>query len=223
MTTLPEANGTVKFDHDLTTDTRAIWRQAVQDVADRAKAALPDSHGRIDKAVALVLGGDVEVLGDGTARVASQCNGNTVYHITNGHCDCKDYAHAPEHWCKHRLAHALYKRAYPLAKALCEQAEVAPVPVPAPLPEAPASVNVYVEMGGRQVQLTLRDRDESRLLARLSAVLERFPLVVPPTGTPQPPQAGWCAKHGVQMRENHKEGRSWWSHQAPDGQWCKGR
>jgi hypothetical protein len=28
------------------------------------------------------------------------------------------------------------------------------------LPEAPASVNVYVEIGGRKVQVTLRDMDE---------------------------------------------------------------
>jgi len=57
-------------------------------VAERANATLPQSGGRIDKAVALVLNGDVEVLGDGTARVASQSNGQTVYHIVNGHCDC---------------------------------------------------------------------------------------------------------------------------------------
>ena len=28
--------------------------------------------------------------------------------------------------------------------------------------------------------------------------------------------------HGVQMRHNHKEGRSWWSHWTPEG-WCKGK
>jgi hypothetical protein len=67
--------------------------------------------------VALVLSGDVDVLPDGTARVASQSNGQTVYHIVNGHCDCKDYPNAYEGWCKHRLAHAIAKRAYPLAKA----------------------------------------------------------------------------------------------------------
>ena len=64
-----------------------------------------------------MLAGDVEVLGDGTARVATQTNGQTLYRIVNGHCDCKDYPKAPEGWCKHRLAHALAKRAYPLAKA----------------------------------------------------------------------------------------------------------
>ena len=90
MTNVAETNGTVNFDHTLT-DTRAIWREAVTAVAERAKATLPQCNGRIDKAPALVLAGDVEVLGDGTARVASQSNGETVYHIVNGHCDYKDY------------------------------------------------------------------------------------------------------------------------------------
>jgi hypothetical protein len=26
----------------------------------------------------------------------------------------------------------------------------------------------------------------------------------------------------VQMRQNHKNGRSWWSHKTPEG-WCKGK
>jgi len=87
MATVAESPGTVNFDQALT-DTRAIWREAVTTVAERAKATLPACNGRVDKAVALVLNGDVDMLGDGTARVASQSNGQTVYHIVNGHCDC---------------------------------------------------------------------------------------------------------------------------------------
>src|SRR5919198_4753274 len=116
MATVPEATGTVNFDQQLI-DTRAIWRAAVSEVATKAKAALPECNGRVEKAVALVLNGDVDVLPDGTARVASQSNGETIYHIVNGHCDCKDYPNAPQGFCKHRLAHAIAKRAYPLAKA----------------------------------------------------------------------------------------------------------
>ena len=56
-----------------------------------------------------------------------------------------------------------------------------PVP-PAPLPEAPASVNVRLTIDGREVQLTLRDTDEERLLERLQAVLQQYPLAPP---TPQ--------------------------------------
>jgi hypothetical protein len=249
MATIAETNGTVNFDQTLTTDTRAIWRAAVSEIADKAKATLPQSAGRIDKAVGLVLAGDVEVLGDGTARVASQSNGQTVYHVVNGHCDCKDYSKAPDAgWCKHRLSAAIAKRAYPLAKAKLDAASAptSALPAPtltgtvycaacqatfhaphdcphkaAPLPEAPASVNVHLELAGRQVQLTLRDLDETRLLARLDAILQRFPLVVTPTSEWAPAE-GWCAKHGVAMRQNHKDGRSWWSHKTADG-WCKGK
>ena len=102
MATIAEANGVINFDHTLT-DTRALWREAVTAVTEPAKATLPECNGRVDKAVALVLNGDVDMLGDGTARVASQSNGQTVYHIVNGHCDCKDYPKAYEGWCKHRL------------------------------------------------------------------------------------------------------------------------
>ena len=34
---------------------RTAWREAVAQVADKAKATLPESSGRIDKAVQLVL------------------------------------------------------------------------------------------------------------------------------------------------------------------------
>ena len=117
MPTVADATATVQFDYALTADApRTAWRAAVAEVAAKAQAALPQCNGRIAKAAALVLAGDVEVLGDGTARAASQTNGQTRYHIVNGHCDCKDYPKTPEGWCKHRLAHALVKRAYPLAK-----------------------------------------------------------------------------------------------------------
>ena len=92
----------------------------------------------------------------------------------------------------------------------------------APLPEAPASVNVHLDLAGRQVQLTLRDSDEGRLLARLDAVLQRFPLVATPTSAQAPAAEGWCRTHGVQMRQNHKDGRTWYSHKTAEG-WCKGR
>src|SRR5256712_3730542 len=121
---------------------RAAWREAVQQIVAKAHEKLPECGTRVDKAVALVLAGDVEVLGDGTARVASQSNGQTVYHIVNGHCDCKDYPKAPdEGWCKHRLSAAIAKRAYPLAKAKLDAGatgQATPVSQSAPAqPEAP--------------------------------------------------------------------------------------
>src|SRR5215813_10951401 len=40
--------------------------------------------------------------------------------------------------------------------------------------EAPCSVNVRLPLGGREIQLTLRDSDEKRLLMRLTDVLIQF-------------------------------------------------
>src|SRR5712691_3695368 len=95
---------------------RAVWREAVAEIAERAKATLPDCVGRVDRAVAIVLNHDVELLEDGKAKVASQSNGQVVYHLVNSECSCKDYAKAPSHWCKHRIAAGLYKRATALVQ-----------------------------------------------------------------------------------------------------------
>ena len=99
-------------------------------------------------------------------------------------------------------------------------------------------MNVRLTIGGREVQLTLRDTDEARLLARLEEVLQRFPqpqAPAPPASTGQltpqqynamtmhRPITGVCPIHQRNMRKNEKNGRTWWSHQLEDGQWCKGR
>src|SRR5262245_53642345 len=83
---------------------RVAWREAVAEIAEKAKQTLPECNGRVDSAVKIVLAGDVELLPDGKAQVASQSNGQTVYHIVNGSCNCKDYSKAPSQWCKHRIA-----------------------------------------------------------------------------------------------------------------------
>ena len=80
------------------TAARAAWREAVQDIAERAKATLPDCAGRVDRAATIVLNHDVELLEEGKAKVASQSNGQVVYHVVNGACSCKDYPKAPSGW-----------------------------------------------------------------------------------------------------------------------------
>jgi hypothetical protein len=84
--------------------------------------------------------------------------------------------------------------------------------------EAPASVNFHTTLAGRQVQITLRDTDETRLLARLETLLQRFPVVEETKESAQ--KEGWCYKHNVQMKLNHGKRGSWWSHKLPNGQWC---
>src|SRR6266851_5533427 len=174
------------FTHHADHAARAAWRQAVAEVAAKAKQTLPGCAGRVDSAVKIVLAGDVELLEGGKAKIASQSSGTTQYFVVNGTCECKDFPKAPSGWCKHRIAAGMQKRATGLvqrqraqhtngtgsgqveAPAVLAQPE-APT---APLPEAPASVNVRLELHGREVQLTLRDSDEGHLLARLEAVLQ---------------------------------------------------
>src|SRR5262249_29292151 len=121
------------------------------EIAEKAKATLPECNGRVDSAVKIVLAGDVELQADGTAKVASQSNGSTAYHVVNGHCDCKDFAKAPHSFCKHRLSDAIVRRAQELTKAKLAytngQAEAPRQPALAqpdtatvPLPEAPVSI-----------------------------------------------------------------------------------
>jgi hypothetical protein len=83
----------------------------------------------------------------------------------------------------------------------------------------------------------LRDHDEARLLARLEAVLQRFPVAPQASSQPQAqlspqqhnaaamhrPVSGFCAVHNVEMKLNDKNGRQWFSHRTAEGQWCKGR
>src|SRR5215470_12704989 len=100
---------------------RQAWREAVAAVAEKAKAALPECNGRVEKAAAIVLDGDVELLPDGKAKVASQSNGQTTYFVVNGTCECRDFPKAPRGLCKHRLSLAIHKRAYALAKQKLDQ------------------------------------------------------------------------------------------------------
>ena len=210
---------------------RAAWREAVAAIADKAKAKLPECHGRVDKAVALVLAGDVELLPDGTARVASQSNGTTQYHVVNGHCDCRDYEKAPHQFCMHRLSAAIGRRAQELIKTKLDttangQAEPPSQPAQssAPLPEAPVSITLKAMLYGHEVLVTLRGTDFASVKAQVEQASEWLRVQAPaqPTtqGTERP--EGWCSKHGVQMHQNHKDGRAWWSHKTTDG-WCKGK
>ena len=105
-------------------DAAQIWRSAVAMAATKARKALPESSDRIDKAVALVLNDQVELLDNGHAMVASQStNGVTSYTIANGTCECADYARAPASLCKHRLARGIFIRAMEIAQEFTSTAQ----------------------------------------------------------------------------------------------------
>jgi hypothetical protein len=136
---------------------RQAFRKAVEEVAQKAREALPEANGRIDSAVKIVLQGDVEILPDGKAKVASQSNGQTIYHVVNGECSCKDFVKAPGNFCKHRLSAALYKRSTTLAKQKLAQLDgthngqqATVQPTSAPKAELPIPPQFVVELHGKQ-------------------------------------------------------------------------
>jgi hypothetical protein len=209
----------------------------------RMQAAHPEREGELARASALILHGLVvpSPTDPATGQVLSS-DAQTTYTV-NGTCSCQAGQHGKG--CKHLQAWKLYQYVVgklaaqePQASAPSSQAsgETSHGPdASTALPEAPASVNCHLTIAGRQVQLTLRDSDEGRLLQRLAAVLAQYPAPQPPAptqGQPSPqqhnaaamhrPVTGFCPVHNVAMQEQHKNGRTWWSHRTADG-WCKGR
>jgi hypothetical protein len=188
----------------------------------------------VDSAVKIVLAGDVELLADGTAKVASQSNGTTAYHVVNGECSCKDFAKAPHSFCKHRLSAAIARRAQELIKAkladsnghaVAPSQPAQPDAPTTPLPEAPVSITLKATLHGHEVMVTLRGVDFGSVKAQVEQASEWLRVQAPaqsPTQSPGQPE-GWCSKHSLQMTQNHKNGRSWWSHRLADGTWCKGK
>jgi len=205
------------------TPTRQAWRETVAEIADKAKAKLPECSGRVDSAVKIVLAGDVELMPDGTARVASQSNGTTTYHIVNGHCDCRDYEKAPHQFCKHRLSAAIARRAQELVKVKLQPEPAQPQPTPVPLPEAPVSITLKASLHGHEVLVTLRGTDFASVKSQVEQASQWLKLQAPAQSQPARTEQGWCGKHGVAMKLNHgKNGSTWYSHKTVDG-WCQGR
>jgi hypothetical protein len=137
---------------------RKAFREAVETVANKARTAVPSLNGRVERAVQIILNGDLSMAPDGQGTIASQSNGNGVYAVGKGDtCACKDHPKAPKHLCKHVLAYHIFTRATALAKQRLEaQAEsTRPESVSPESPvEAPAAINIpqefIVEIHGKQ-------------------------------------------------------------------------
>src|SRR6516162_1801146 len=68
---------------------RTRVRQVLAELVEKAKGKLPESHGRIDKGVALVLGGDIAYDPQtGTALVGSSTDAATAYKVRGKVCEC---------------------------------------------------------------------------------------------------------------------------------------
>jgi len=228
------------------TPTRQVWREAVAEIAVKAKAKLPECSGRVDSAVKIVLAGDVELLADGTAKVASQSNGTTAYHVVNGHCDCRDFEKAPHQFCKHRLSAAIARRAHELAKAKLADTNghATPAQPPAeqskgeatpalPLPEAPVSITLKATLNGHEVLVTLRGVDFPSVKAQVEQASQWLSVQAPAQPPTQPPAQGktqrahddspYCRAHKAMLKRYERNGQVWYSHKTADGRWCRGQ
>src|SRR5215470_6532440 len=115
---------------------RKAFREAVEAVAEKARTALPESNGRIDKAVHLILNSDISIDANGEGTVASQSNGTGAYNVGKGFsCPCKDQPKSPRGLCKHLLCYHIFTRATALAKQRLEQLDAASNGTTTPAPE----------------------------------------------------------------------------------------
>lgn len=203
------------------TASRHAFRAALADIAQKAKATLPECNGRVDAAVALVLAGDVELCSDGAALVGSQSDPEKVYRVEHGRCECPDYVRAPAEFCKHRIASGLLRRATELLPAAStSEAQPAGEEHSAPLPEAPVSITLKATLHGHEVLVTLRGHDFASVQAQVAQALDWLKAEAPVQASST--AEGWCSIHAVQMQLNEKQGRQWYSHKTAEG-WCKGR
>lgn len=214
------------------------FTQALEQAELLARQALdPALHERLSCAVALVRQGSVFEDDAGLWTVASATTPDKRYSV-NGSCSCQDACYqAPRGFCKHKLATLLARKVQALMQlATGEAPRRAQVPTAAPeqapsmasgvdapqgLGEAPASVNCHVTIAGRQVQLTLRDTDDGRLLVRLAKVLERYPLPEPHAVQAEtPPQ---CKYHGALKASTKAPGTFYCTKKLADGSYCPSR
>jgi hypothetical protein len=215
-------NGTTEA-HSPENIARKIFRESIAEVAATAKESLPESHGRIDKAVRIVLQGDVILFEDGVRFAVGSESDADLYYIIDNECTCPDSDRAPEGYCKHVIATFLYRRGTALAAQRMQEIDVQAIAKQHEikfLPEAPASANVFLTIQGRKVQLTLRDHNENSLLARMELLLNRFP---EESSEPTTPPEGWCPIHQVQMKRYSNQKGTWWSHRLENGKWCRGK
>jgi len=215
---------------------RQAWRAAVAEIAEKAKAKLPECRGRVESAVKIVLAGDVELQADGTAKVASQSHGQTVYHVANGVCSCQDFAKAPHSFCTHRLAAAITRRAQELIKAKVEAAISGGQPPPAPatsLPEVPLSITLKATLHGHKVMVTLRGVDFASVKAQVEQASQWLSIQAPAQPPTQPPAQGktqhahedssYCRIQNAVLKRYERNGQVWYAHKLTNGQWCCGR
>ncbi len=191
----------------------------------------PYAGERLHNAADLVLTGSVSLNGNGSATVKS---GSHTYQIEseNG-CTCADSQQRSK-YCKHAIAVELLKRTH----ALMEEQESGikltlpveeEVPQDAPQPtawecaQAPSSCTMKWTQAGIELLLTLRAANDDDLFSRIKRILPKVQEKVNHNGNAETQDAAQCPIHNVPMRQYSKGNQSWYSHQTPNGEWCRGK
>src|SRR5262245_40146454 len=103
---------------------RMTFRALVADVAAKAKAKLPECNGRVEKAVALVLAGDVFFQDNGQVLVGSASDALSTHRVAGTSCSCEDSQYHRAPYCKHVLAVMIQTRVGQLMSSQPEPEEV---------------------------------------------------------------------------------------------------
>jgi hypothetical protein len=86
------------------------YRLRLLQVAAAARAAFPQAHRQIDRAIALILAGHVVILARGHARVQEQADPARIYDVRGHTCTCPEAARRPQGTCTHVMATWLVQR-----------------------------------------------------------------------------------------------------------------
>jgi hypothetical protein len=172
------------------TPDRQRFRAVLAELADKARTTLPECNGRVEKAVALVLAGDIAYDPQTSTALVSSCSDPTkVYKVRGKVCECKDYDRAPQHLCKHVLGVMFLIRVEQTLAAEAPQAQPREASRGA-LGEAAASANFRAMVGQFEVQFTVRGHDEAEVFTRLQTLLARKD-VRPLPAKPAPRSGQW--------------------------------
>jgi hypothetical protein len=188
----------------------------------------PYACERLQKAADLVLTGSVTLNGNGSATVKS---GSHTYQFDpqNG-CTCADSQHRSTH-CKHTIAVELLKRTQTLMQGqesgidpvpLAEVPQAAPQPTAWECAQAPSSCTMKWNHAGIELLLTLRAANDADLFSRIKHILPNIQEKVHHNGNGPTQDVPQCAIHNVPMKRYTKGDQAWYSHQTPDGTWCRG-
>ena len=214
---------------------RQQFREVLAGLAAKTQAKLPALNGRVTKACKLVLAGDVALHPDGTALVNSLTDPTRAYQVTGSPatCQCKDYDHAPEHLCAHRLSVGFLRKVQELLPPAVESTPEVHTGCTSPLPEAPVSITLKATLHGHEVLVTLRGVDFASVKAQVEQAAEWLSVQAPVLPPPQPPgrdktqhaheDSPYCHAHKATLKRYERNGQVWYSHKLANGQWCRGK